>query len=261
VKNAKGKIIAGIAIISILILVFIWGGSMPSSSAPDFPVAVSKDTKVSSSAAAASSYTKAADTLPASENAAEEEAREEVSKVEAPSVQSANPSKASSDALSDKGKDPPSDLKTAQSGIQEASLSVKSPTCQMRISCETILSNMDLLTQGKESIIPEDGMLFSKDSIPIKDGDTVFDVLLSQMTENKLHMEFVKSPVYDTAYIEGICNIYEFDCGETSGWQYRVNGKFPPHGCSLEKVHDGDVIEWLFTCDMGRDIGGSNSVS
>ena len=69
-------------------------------------------------------------------------------------------------------------------------------------------------------------------------------------------MEFSVTPIYDSAYIEGIANLYEFDCGELSGWMYRVNGWFPNYGCSRYVLQDGDTVEWLYTCDLGEDVGG-----
>ena len=50
--------------------------------------------------------------------------------------------------------------------------------------------------------------------------------------------------------------MYEFDCGQYSGWMYRVNGWYPNYGCSSYDVEDGDNIEWKYTCDLGVDIGG-----
>ena len=35
-----------------------------------------------------------------------------------------------------------------------------------------------------------------------------------------------------------------------------VNGWFPNYGCSRYQVQSGDVIEWLYTCDLGADVGG-----
>jgi hypothetical protein len=64
------------------------------------------------------------------------------------------------------------------------------------------------------------------------------------------------TPIYRAAYVEAIQNLYEFDCGELSGWMYRVNGVFPNYGCSRYTLKAGDVVEWLYTCDLGRDIGG-----
>ena len=68
----------------------------------------------------------------------------------------------------------------------------------------------------------------------------------------------IRDRLYNTAYIEGIANLYEFDCGELSGWMYRVNGEFPNVGCSLYKLKDGDTVEWVYTCDLGRDVGGED---
>ena len=56
-------------------------------------------------------------------------------------------------------------------------------------------------------------------------------------------------------YIEGINNLYEFSCGELSGWMYSVNNKFPQRGCSSYTLKNGDDIVWSYTCDLGRDIG------
>ncbi len=50
-------------------------------------------------------------------------------------------------------------------------------------------------------------------------------------------------------------NLYEFDCGELSGWMYSVNGVWPDYGCSGYTLHDGDTVVWSYTCDLGRDVG------
>ena len=67
-------------------------------------------------------------------------------------------------------------------------------------------------------------------------------------------MEFVNTPMYNSAYIEGIHNLYEFDCGQLSGWIYKVNGWSPNYGCSRYALKDGDVIEWVYTCNLGIDV-------
>ena len=88
-------------------------------------------------------------------------------------------------------------------------------------------------------------------------GQSVFDVLLATVKAQAIHMEYQNTPMYETAYIEGIGNLYEFDCGALSGWMYRVNGWFPNYGCSRYAVQADDVIEWMYTCDLGSDVGGS----
>lgn len=71
-------------------------------------------------------------------------------------------------------------------------------------------------------------------------------------------MESSYTPIYGSYYIEGINQLYEFDGGGQSGWQYCVNGWFPNYGCSSYSVEDGDVIEWKYTCNLGSDVGNTS---
>lgn len=127
-------------------------------------------------------------------------------------------------------------------------------TCTISISCKEIFNNMDKLDSSKKSIVPSDGWVLKSTKVNIKDGDTVFDILERVLKEKKIHLEATKSTVYGTAYIEGIANIYEFDCGEQSGWIYSVNGITQSQGSSKKVVKNGDIIKWIYTCNMGKDI-------
>lgn len=127
--------------------------------------------------------------------------------------------------------------------------------CSMSISCATILDNMDKLDSAKAGIVPRGGIIYAEKTFEFSEGETVFDVLLRETRANKIHMEYSKTPAYDSAYIEGIGNLYEFDCGPLSGWLYKVNGEFSGCSCSRYTLKDGDRIEFLYTCDSGRDIG------
>lgn len=129
-------------------------------------------------------------------------------------------------------------------------------TCTVRISCASILEHKELLDPEKAELVPEDGVLLPETAVEFTAGETVFDVLLRVTKEHKLHLEYTQSPLYKTVYIEGIGNLYEFDCGALSGWMYSVNGSFPNYGCSLFALQDGDAVCWLYTCDQGQDVGG-----
>ena len=83
----------------------------------------------------------------------------------------------------------------------------------------------------------------------------MFNVLQREMRKAGIHMEFEDTPMYNSAYIEGINNLYELTCGELSGWMYSVNGVWPDYGCSGYTLHDGDTVVWSYTCDLGRDVG------
>ena len=132
--------------------------------------------------------------------------------------------------------------------------------CTISISCASILDHMDWLDPAKTALVPENGWILGSTELTFTEGESVFDVLLRVCTEKKIHMEFEETPMYQSAYIEGIYNIYEFDCGELSGWMYSVNGWFPNYGCSRYTLSDGDVIRWVYTCELGDDVGGGYSV-
>ncbi len=130
--------------------------------------------------------------------------------------------------------------------------------CTISISCATLLNNMDKLDEDDRELVPSDGWILKRKAVFIKDGDSVFDILKRVCRDNNIHLEFSNTPIYNSAYIEGIGNLYEFSAGANSGWMYRVNGKFPNYGCSRYEVKSGDTIEWMYTCNLGYDIGGEN---
>ena len=133
-------------------------------------------------------------------------------------------------------------------------------TCTFSIECSTILNNLDMLETEKLEMVPFNGVILNEITVVFYEGESVFDVLQRVCKENKIHMEASWTPMYNSAYIEGIHNLYEFDCGALSGWMYRVNGWYPNYGCSRYQLKDGDVVEWRFTCDLGNDIGGGYAI-
>ena len=50
----------------------------------------------------------------------------------------------------------------------------------------------------------------------------------------------------------------EFDAGVGSGWMITQNGIFINQGASEFKVHDGDILKWQYTCQLGADIGDNS---
>ena len=139
---------------------------------------------------------------------------------------------------------------------QNAQVGTDAYVCTLSVRCDTILDNIANLDPEKVELVPSDGVIFAEMTVTFYEGESVFNVLQREMKRHKIHMEFVNTPIYNSAYIEGINNLYEFDCGELSGWMYKVNGWFPNYGCSRYQLMDGDVIEWVYTCDLGRDVGG-----
>lgn len=130
--------------------------------------------------------------------------------------------------------------------------------CTIEIRCDTILDNMGDLKAGKNKYVPSNGCILTASKVDFNQGETVFDVLKRACSFNGIQLEYSWTPMYDSYYIEGINNLYEFDCGNNSGWMFKVNGWFPNYGCSSYKLKDGDVIVWCYTCKgLGTDVGGS----
>lgn len=128
-------------------------------------------------------------------------------------------------------------------------------TCTLEIRCDSLLDKKDKLTAGKAELVPENGAIFEKREVEFKAGESVFDVFRKILRDEKIHFEYVDSQAYGSVYIEGIGNIYEFDCGPQSGWVYLVNGVRPGVGCSAYTLADGDEILFAYTCELGEDVG------
>lgn len=133
--------------------------------------------------------------------------------------------------------------------------------CTFSIDCKTILDNKDKLNKEKESVMPGDGIIMKAEKVVFYEGESVFDVLLRETKKRNIQMEYEATPMYNSNYIEGIHNLYEFDCGELSGWMYKVNGWYPNYGCSRYMLKSGDVVNWRYTCDLGKDVGSDWDVS
>ena len=115
---------------------------------------------------------------------------------------------------------------------------------------------MDKCVESKKFLVPADGIVFPATKVEFSEGESVFDVLQRVCRDNAIHMESNWTPMYNSAYVEGINNLYEFDVGSLSGWMYSVNGWFPNYGCSRYALQNGDVVNWVYTCDLGYDVGG-----
>lgn len=127
--------------------------------------------------------------------------------------------------------------------------------CYVKIVCEKALES-GMLSDAMLSILPDDGIILSEYTIDFSSGDTAFDAFLIAIKDNSIHMEYKGSN--KAPYIQGIDNLYEFDCGPLSGWMYRVNGWLPTFGMGQYKILPGDTVEIVYTCDIGRDLGNES---
>lgn len=85
-------------------------------------------------------------------------------------------------------------------------------------------------------------------------GETAFDALKRATDENGIALSYRQTEL--GVYIDGIAGLYEFDRGPLSGWMYRVNGSFPSYSAASYVLSPNDVVEWVYTIDLGKDTGG-----
>lgn len=135
-------------------------------------------------------------------------------------------------------------------------------TVYLSIECLTLLNKKDSVEPSVAKYIPEDGYILRKKECVCYKGESVYDVLAREVKAAGIQFEADYTPMYGSAYIRGIGNIYEFDGGDMSGWLYSVkppneDAWCPNYGCSRYVLIEGEYIRWAYTCEnFGGDIGG-----
>ena len=270
IAKHKGKIIAAALIVAALAVTWVWGGGYAHPDAPaDIVVAADVGQKAPETAVPETpslSPTAPEATATATPKETKEPEKEEPKNTETPAPDNPTstpepqttkiPTQESSSKPDEEDVKPDPKPEDKPVPTEPPEVTTGEMTCTLSVRCDTVLNHMGSLKSEKVELVPPDGVLFKTTSVTFYEGESVFNVLQREMKRAKIHMAFRNTPIYDSAYIEGIHNLYEFDCGELSGWMYKVNGLFPDYGCSRYQLKAGDVIEWLYTCDLGRDIGG-----
>lgn len=119
----------------------------------------------------------------------------------------------------------------------------------------TAVEGDDITTEIKIVCYAEESpksVILKASPIGLENGSTAYDQLLIATRKYGIQMEH--NGIVPNVYIEGIDDLYEFDCGELSGWMYRVNGQMSDKGCGEYVLSDGDEVEWIYTDDMGAKI-------
>ena len=136
-------------------------------------------------------------------------------------------------------------------------------TCTVTIDCRELRDRPEKLkTPEKAAFVPKSGYIVKDVTMEFKDGESAYDVLrrlcaTHTCTDNcrfcqaeGIQMESTYTPQFDNYYVEGIHQLYEKDCGGTSGWTYWVNGEFLNYGSSSYIVKPGDRIVWVYSIEM-----------
>ena len=125
-------------------------------------------------------------------------------------------------------------------------------TVTVTIVCYNALQS-DALPEGVRAVLPAGGVLVQR-TVTLEAGDTVWTVTQRACREAGVSLEANYAAAQSAVYVEGIGQLYEFDCGEGSGWIYKVNGVSPGRGCDGYELHAGDALVWAYTCNYGNDV-------
>lgn len=259
----RRKLLWTAVLAAVLLLAFWYGGNAPGSrgfgigaenaasdTAASDTAAASAARTSPAAAAPSSSSSSAASSAPAASVPAETEGTAASSAPAAsPSQPAAKKTKpaAAAKAKAEGGPAP------AQSAASSASAQL---SCTLSISCRELADHPELLSADKRELVPADGALLQPAAVAFTAGESVFDVLQRVCRQQGIVLESSFTPLYHSAYIEGIGNLCEFDAGERSGWLYTVNGESPSYGCSQYALSDGDTVVWQYTVDFGAEAAG-----
>ena len=114
-------------------------------------------------------------------------------------------------------------------------------TVSLEIRCDTVAAE-----NGGGVILP-------KTEFQICKGDSVYTVLCE--ASQKYGIKLITGGYGKSVYVSGIENLCEFDYGDLSGWLYTVNGEGSSQGCGSCELKDGDSVEFLYSLNLGEDVG------
>ncbi len=116
-------------------------------------------------------------------------------------------------------------------------------TYTLSITCINAVNYANSHNVSLPAAILSDGVILKSVTDEFNTGDSVMKVLKSTLKANGISYQITSG-----GYVRSISGLAEFDCGQGSGWMYKVNGVLPNVSCKSYKLTNGDKIEFVFTC-------------
>lgn len=133
--------------------------------------------------------------------------------------------------------------------VQPPAVPPKQNTVSLTVDCKNAIDYGILENPNFAGVLPQNGVIFSDANVQFTEGESVMKVLKRALKSQKTVCQITSG-----GYIVSIGGLAEKDCGETSGWLYRVNGELPNVSCKYYTLQAGDRVEFIYTCRMG-DVG------
>ena len=80
-------------------------------------------------------------------------------------------------------------------------------------------------------------------NITLNNSATVYSLLMEGAEENNFTVSTTYYPQYQSYFINSIAGVKN---GNGKYWQYWINGKYGEVSANLQKLENGDVVEWKF---------------
>ena len=117
-------------------------------------------------------------------------------------------------------------------------------TISIYCSCKNAINSG---IRAKKSHLPENGIIINT-TVTVKKGSSALAAIKEACSKSGIKIDEKRG------YIRGINDLYEKDCGGSSGWMYSVNGTFPNVSSDKYTLNSGDRIELHYTVNLG-DVG------
>lgn len=117
-------------------------------------------------------------------------------------------------------------------------------TVYMSVECSTAVKADNAIAKA----IAPNGWIINKTAYTVDKDSNAFELL------KKSGLVLGSSSSAMGEYVYSIQSLAEKACGSGSGWLYSVNGDFIGTSCSNYTLKNGDVVEWRYTCNNGKDM-------
>lgn len=118
------------------------------------------------------------------------------------------------------------------------------------IDATNAYNNESLDSDIKEKI--NNGIILSAENLEISRDCTAGD---ATKLACQIHSIALDSEVSSYGlFVKGISGVENSMFGDMSYWLFRVNGETPEVGADYVTLNDGDIVEWVYTCNGGDDL-------
>lgn len=125
-------------------------------------------------------------------------------------------------------------------------------SCSIEVDCTQAIES-GKLSDAKRMTLPANGKVIAKRDVLFAKGESVFDVLVRELQNDKIQVHIINGDTKNNKYIKAISNLYQLEENDYSGWSYYVNGELPMVSAAEYELSEGDEILFKFIEDFTKE--------